>query len=115
MGRVTRINPKSPSNMAEEIQTSKSDSRAPSGRVHPLVILSCRLRGIASMDPGVSKRKAKRLAASDPTALEEKLRDFVAWYANHAENTTQTLERAIYAFDEDNVKTQERAAMDADS
>jgi hypothetical protein len=34
-----RINPKSPSDMVEEIQTSKSDSRAPSGRVHALVRL----------------------------------------------------------------------------
>lgn len=37
MGRVRRINPKSPSDMAEEDQTSKSDSSALSGRVHPLV------------------------------------------------------------------------------
>lgn len=37
MGRMTRINQRSPSDMAEENQTSKPDSRAPSGRVHPLV------------------------------------------------------------------------------
>jgi hypothetical protein len=37
MGHVKRINPKSPSDMAERNQTSKSDSSAPSGRVHPLV------------------------------------------------------------------------------
>jgi hypothetical protein len=42
MGRVTRINQQSRSDMPEEIQTSKSDSRAPSGRVHPLV-RRCRL------------------------------------------------------------------------
>ena len=37
MGRVTTINNQPPSDMAEENQTSKSDSSAPSGRVHPLV------------------------------------------------------------------------------
>lgn len=37
MGRVMRIKPRSPSNMIEETTTLKSDSRAPSGRVHPLV------------------------------------------------------------------------------
>lgn len=47
--------------MAEEIQISKSAS----GRAHPLVILADRLRGIASMDPGVSKREAKRLAEAE--------------------------------------------------
>ena len=39
MGRVMRINLKSPSDMAEENQTSKSDSSAPSGRLHPIVVL----------------------------------------------------------------------------
>jgi hypothetical protein len=32
MGRMTRINQQSPSDMTEEIQTEKSDSSAPSGR-----------------------------------------------------------------------------------
>jgi hypothetical protein len=34
MGHVKRINPKNSSDMAEQNQTSKSDSSAPSGRVH---------------------------------------------------------------------------------
>lgn len=38
MGRMTRINQRSPSDMAEEIQTEKSGSSAPSGRLHPLVV-----------------------------------------------------------------------------
>lgn len=37
MGRVTRTNSQSPSNMSEEIQTPNDGSQAPSGRVHPLV------------------------------------------------------------------------------
>lgn len=84
----------------------EAGSRAPSGRVHPLVILSERLRGIASMDPGVSKREAKRLAANAPDVLEEKLRDFVTWYQEHAKNTAQTLDNAIFAYDEDNASDQ---------
>ena len=38
MGRVTRINPRSPSDMSEGIQTEKSGCSAPSGRLHPIVV-----------------------------------------------------------------------------
>ncbi len=37
MGRVRIINQQSLSDMIKEIERPKSDSRAPSGRVHPLV------------------------------------------------------------------------------
>lgn len=39
MGRMTRINQRSPGDMIEKIQTAKSDSSAPSGRLHTLVRL----------------------------------------------------------------------------
>lgn len=46
MGRMTRINRRSPSDMSEAIQTEKSGSSAPSGRLHPIVgWLFCMLRG----------------------------------------------------------------------
>jgi hypothetical protein len=38
MGRITIIKPRKPSDMIEEIKSFESDSRAPSGRVHPLVL-----------------------------------------------------------------------------
>ena len=47
MGRVTRTNPKSPSDMIEAIQIPNDGSRAPSGRVHPLVRL--RLQDMAAL------------------------------------------------------------------
>lgn len=37
MGRVMKSNPRSPSDMSEEIQTPNDGSQAPPGRVHPLV------------------------------------------------------------------------------
>ena len=37
MGRVMNLNPRSLNDMIKEVKTPKSDSRAPSGRVHPLV------------------------------------------------------------------------------
>ena len=37
MGRVTRINNQSPTDMIEEIKSPQSDSSAPSGRLHPIV------------------------------------------------------------------------------
>lgn len=38
MGRVTRTNQQSPSDMTEAIQIPNDGSDAPSGRVHPLVV-----------------------------------------------------------------------------
>lgn len=51
MGRVTSNNFQPAKNMIEEIQTEKSGSSAPSGRLHPLVVALVSLKRIRFGEP----------------------------------------------------------------
>lgn len=65
MGRITRINQRSPSSMSEEIQNEKSGSSAPSGRLHPIVV------------PWVGKLKHDRQVFADWGMIRDEAGDLI--------------------------------------
>jgi hypothetical protein len=72
-------------------------------RMRRLVLLSVTLRGIAGMDPNVSRKEAK---AMDADELEDRLRDFGRWFKEHCMNQTASVENALYAALDDEENTQ---------
>ena len=73
------------------------------------VLLAKELKRITGMDPNVSIKSARTM---DPAELEQQLRSFGDWYRNHAEETAQRVEGAIWSAldDEENVSDQASAS-----
>ena len=67
------------------------------------VLLAKELKRITGMDPNVSIKSARTM---DPAELEQQLRSFGDWYRNHAEETAQRVEGAIWSAldDEENAE-----------
>ena len=85
--------------MKPHVTEPQAELNRGSDSVQRLVRLLRDLKTISGMDPNVSEWRAKRMP---PEKLKEELRDFVAWYRQHAEETSQRLEFALWDYDESN-------------